>query len=260
MKRKIAIAAMILVLASLMPLVSCEKVLIDEIEGPVTTRQYDFTDFTAIEIGDAFELEVTAADTWSVAITAREGLFDRINVSQHGDTLKIDLENFLLNLDRSGTATITMPELRELDLSGAVEASASGFVSGQDLGVHLSGASRLDIDAETGKFDAELSGASQLNGSLTATASDISLSGASEIKLEGSGGDIKINGSGASEAELADFPVDNADIDLSGASQVSLDISGRLDVSLSGASRVEYSGNPTLGDTDISGGSVLERK
>jgi len=260
MKRNIAIIAIILVLVSSIPLAGCKRVLIDEIEGPIITRQYDYTDFTAIEIGDAFELTVTPADTFSVAITAREGLFEHINVSRSGDTLKIDMNNFFLSFNRSGEVRITMPELRWLDLSGAVEADVTGFASGQDLDVRLSGASRLDMDMETGRFTADLSGASELAGRLTATATDIGLSGASEIKLEGSGGDIKINGSGASEAELADFPVDNADIDLSGASQVSLDISGRLDVSLSGASRVEYSGNPTLGDTDISGGSVLERK
>jgi hypothetical protein len=261
MKRKIAIIAMILVLASLLPAVGCERVPIDEVEGPVVTRPYDFTGFTGIEIGDAFELEVTRADTYSVAITAREGLFDRINVSRQGETLKIDLEDFFFfHFNQSGKAVITMPELRRLELSGAAEADVSGFASNQDSDVQLSGASRLDLDMTTGEFSAALSGASQLAGQLTATATDIDLSGASRVVLVGSGGDIRLDGSGASEADLADFPVIDASIELSGASQVSLDVSGRLDVDLSGASEVNYSGNPTLGDTDISAGSELRRR
>lgn len=260
MKRKGALMAIVLALALLIPLVSCERVLIEEVEGPITTRSYDFSDFSRIEIGDAFELTVTRADTYSVAITAREGLFDHINVAQHGDTLKIDLQGFFLNFSHSGQATITMPELRGLELSGAAEADVSGFTSGQDLDVQLTGASRLDLAMETGEFSAELSGASQLTGSLAATATDIVLSGASRIELEGSGGDLRLEGSGASRAKLADFPVGDADIVLSGASHASLDISGRLDVDLSGASQVDYSGNPTLGDSDISGGSQLERR
>ena len=113
---------------------------------------------------------------------------------------------------------------------------------------------------ETGTFEGELSGASEVSGYLQAISCDIELSGASEIDLNGSGGDIRLDASGASQIEMASFTVDDADIDLSGASDASLNINGRLDVSLSGASSLEYSGNPTLGDFDLSSGSELERQ
>ena len=55
------------------------------------------------------------------------------------------------------------------------------------------------------------------------------------------------------------FSVNNTYIDFSGASRASLNINGRLDVSLSGASSVEYTGNPTLGEMDISGASSIKQ-
>jgi hypothetical protein len=54
--------------------------------------------------------------------------------------------------------------------------------------------------------------------------------------------------------------VNDADINLSGASHTSLDINGRLDVTLSGTSSVRYGGDPKLGEFNITGGSSLTRR
>jgi len=60
--------------------------------------------------------------------------------------------------------------------------------------------------------------------------------------------------------ELPDFSVVDADINLSGASGVTVNASGRLDGNLSGASRLNYMGNPTLGSISASGGSTISQK
>ena len=116
------------------------------------------------------------------------------------------------------------------------------------------------MDMETGDFECEISGASEVTGYLKATSSYIVLSGASKIKINGSAGDIKIDASGASQVDLANFTVNDADISFSGASDGSLNINGRLDVSLSGGSFLEYGGNPILGDFNVTGGSELKRR
>jgi hypothetical protein len=59
---------------------------------------------------------------------------------------------------------------------------------------------------------------------------------------------------------LADFPVLNANIHLSGSSTATVAPTGRLDVDASGASHVYYLGDPTLGKIDTSGSSTVERK
>ena len=153
-----------------------------------------------------------------------------------------------------------MPELHSLSLSGAAEGTANGFTSVHDLDVTLSGASELVMNMETGVFTSSLSGASIITGSLRATGTALDLTGASEIKLDGAGGDISMVGSGASTFNLQDYKVNNASIDLSGASDAKLYIDGSLNASLSGASDVEYSGNPTLGNMDLSGGSAIVKR
>jgi hypothetical protein len=86
------------------------------------------------------------------------------------------------------------------------------------------------------------------------------LSGASNLELEGSAKDVTIECSGASNIALPVFPVDNADIRLSGASNAIVNVSNRIDLDLSGASVVEYIGSPRLGNINISGSSRITEK
>ena len=241
-------------------LAGCTAAIISKEVGPTVTRTYVLTEFTRIEIGYAFKLEVIPADTYSVKIEANEGILDRIKVEQTGDKLEIGINNPFFHSYRSPRVTITMPELRGLYLSGASEGNVTGFSSSHNFELTLSGASELNMDMETGAFICEMSGASEVSGYLKATSCDIDLSGASGIELTGSGGNIRLEASGASDMDLANFTVNDADIDFSGASDASMDINGRLDVELSGASTLEYSGNPILGELDLSGGSELGRR
>jgi hypothetical protein len=131
---------------------------------------------------------------------------------------------------------VTLPELKGLGLSGATWGTVTGFSSTSPLDVSVSGASHLlgNIDAGDARLD---------------------VSGASEVNLSGSAQDVTIDASGASQVKLADFPVNDATVDASGASKVTVNLSGRLDADASGASRVHYLGNPTLGNIHTSGAS-----
>jgi len=260
MKKAILIVAGIVIMITAVLLTGCVSPIITKDAGPTTTRNYDFTDFTSIEIGHAFKLEVTRADTYSISISADESTFDHIEVTKTGNKLEIGMGNVFISFHRAPRVKITMPELRGLDMSGASEGNVTGFKSSQDFNLVLSGASELDFDMETGGFKCEVSGASRVTGNLKSSSSNINLSGASRIDLAGSGGNIRLDASGASHADLANFTVNDGDIDFSGASSASLDINGTLDADLSGASSVRYSGDPKLGEFNITGGSSLTRR
>ena len=85
------------------------------------------------------------------------------------------------------------------------------------------------------------------------------LSGGSTVELEGVGGKLVVDGSGGSVLKLRDFPVEDADIELSGGGKGWVKVSDKLDVDLSGGSTLIYYGKPTLGKTDLSGGSTLKK-
>ena len=78
--------------------------------------------------------------------------------------------------------------------------------------------------------------------------------------LTGSAQSVTLEASGSSEIDLADFPVVDANVNLSGGSEATVNPSGRLDVDVSGASHLYYLGSPTLGRVQTSGGSSVGQK
>jgi len=66
--------------------------------------------------------------------------------------------------------------------------------------------------------------------------------------------------SGASTCNLADFPVHDVNVNVSGASTGTINLDGRLDANVSGASTLLYIGEPTMGTINVSGASTLREK
>lgn len=230
--------------------------------GNLETRDFDYSNFTRIEVGNAFEVKVVRSDSFGISITMDDNLFDYLNVSRSGETLKIKLKSGYGYVSHTAIAEITMPELRKLDFSGATDGTVSGFNSAQDLAVGLSGASSLEmLSMAAADVDFELSGASHLTGGITTDGYvRFNISGASSVVLSGSADDLDADVSGASSLALDDFPVSNASIEMSGASSGTVNLDGILDANLSGASHLYYIGEPTLGDIETSGASSISRK
>ena len=206
--------------------------------GPMRTQTYDYTDFTRVEVEDGFQVELAQSNSYSISITAPEDLFNFIQVSKEGETLKIGLTEYVKGTKK---AKITMPNLYKIQLSGGSRADITGFSSSHDLLV-------------------ELSGGSWVNGDITAGDADFDLSGGSHVVLSGSADDLDVNVSGGSHLTLGAFSVSNADVHLSGGSHAVVKVGGTLNVDLSGGSHLRYTGQPTMGDVDFSRDSTLSKK
>jgi len=240
-------------------LVGCEGVVTGS--GNLETKQYNFSDFNRVDIGYAFEVGIDQSSSYSISITADDNLFEYIQVSKEGETLKIGLKRIISLGTVTLKAEVTMPQLRGLELSGATRGTVSGFSSTENLDVEVSGASSLDlVDISAGDVKCEVSGASKVTGDITAADADFDVSGASTVQLEGSASDIVVDTSGASRVKLAAFPINNATVALSGASSGTVNLDGRLDADLSGASKLSYIGEPTMGTINTSGASTLSKK
>lgn len=194
--------------------------------GNLVTEEESFSDFTIVKAGSAFEVTITQSSSYSVSITSDDNVIDFVRVSMVGETLDVDitpgtsitsgpLNPLTLRIE------ITMPELGELELSGAADGVVTGFTSSEVFILELSGASRVVID--------------------------------------GAANDLIFRGSGASDANLSNFRVQNADVDLSGASEATINVDGRLDADVSGVSTLLYIGEPTLGNIDISSLATIRK-
>ena len=199
--------------------------------GNLVTKDYDFGDFTIVEVGGGFEVEINQSDSYSISITADDNLFeqrmlflqfDHIEVSKSGNTLRIGLKLGYTYDFLTLRAIITTPDLQELQLSGGTHGIVGGFSSSHDFVLELSGGSA--------------------------------------IVLQGAADSLLIGASGGSQLELSDFQVHDASVSLSGGSRATINLDGRLDADLSGGSHLWYMGEPTMGDIQTSGGSSVQEK
>lgn len=241
MKKITVLALVVLMLSGLMwGLGGCIGEIVDG-SGNLTTEHHVISGFTEVEVHDGFEVELKQGDEFSVAITADDNVHEYIKLTKTGDKLSIRLLGTRFYNNVTVRAAITIPSLYELGLSGGSQGTIEDFSS-----------------AHT--FRTDISGGSQLEGELNAGDITLNLSGGSQVELAGSADDLKIDGSGGSRFYLDELTADDADIALSGGSRASINASGTLDTDLSGGSRVEYVGSPTLGDIELSGDSSINKK
>ena len=211
--------------------------------GNLKTEEMEFSDFTAVDVRWAFEVRITQSSSFSVVISADEKIFDKIEVNQIEDTLVFDLDPGTIdptNLVRK--AEIKMPDLNKLIVSGASRVTVEGFSNSNEFTLGVSGASSLDMS------------------NMNVGNAEIDVSGASTLDVSGTAQDLRSTVTGASKMDLSNFSVNSADVEVYGASQATINLNGVLNADLSGASRLEYIGEPTMGDINTDFTSTVEKK
>jgi hypothetical protein len=210
--------------------------------GVTVEKDFGNKDFDRVNVSSAFEFAITRGDSYSVLVQADQALAENIAVDQSGATLNVYLKPLtLLGGWTSPKVIITMPYIAGLDASGASKGTVGGFTAAAaGLTLNLSGASKLDLDGgDLDHLSANVSGASDVRvKNLAAAAANLDISGAS--KFAGEAGTVTVG-------TLA--------LQLSGASKVSLDVSGKITGSVSGASTLRYGLAPDLGGLTVTGAS-----
>lgn len=255
MNRKVLYIFTFLFLMSLMIFSSCFGVI--KGSGRVETRLMDFSDFDKIEIGHSFTYEIVKSDSYKVSISLDDNLYEYSQISLSGSTLKISMDWKYSYRSSTMKAVIELPELKKLHISGATKGTIDKINQSKPLEIDISGASSLDGNFVVGDLELEVSGNSKVDLDCRVKKLDVNISGASKGDLEGSGGDSKIVVSGASLLNLMAFDINNADINLSGSSNLKIDAKGVIEGSVSGASKLIHSAKSKLGDIDVSGASEI---
>jgi serine/threonine-protein kinase len=249
--------------------------------GKSETRTFDLKDFTSVEVRGPFQIELKQDKKFKVAVTADDNLFEHLQVEKVGKSLVIGFKgkNVSIHLKRGRAlkAEISLPTLEGLTLTGAARANAEGFKSDQPVNLHLSGACQLTGSWQGDGLSVDANGASTLK--LSGTGKDLRLrvSGASKLKMAdfaASGKTLIINAVGASTValkgdvtaaviklvgaslvDLHDVTLAAADVTAEGASHATVRVKEKLDYSVTGASHLDYYGDPAIGKADKHGHS-----
>jgi len=204
-----------------------------------TTLTPNLSGFSRVEAERAFEVEIHRGDTFRVEIHADDTLAKDLDIHTTGDKLTLTArDRHVWRNNERARAVITMPALQEFHGSGATRTTIEGFHASTPMDIQLSGASTIEATLDSGDLHVELSGASK-------------------AKLRGKGANLRAEASGASQADLGGFPVDRAEVHLSGASRATVNTHGRLDIHASGASHITHFGHPSMGTVESSGASSI---
>ncbi len=188
--------------------------------GILQTEKRDLSGFKKIDVSGVIEIELTAQKDFSVVVETDDNLLEYVKTEVDGDTLKLYTKRGLSPKTKI-RVVIAMPELTEAEVSGVSKLTA------------------VEIKTESLKLD---------------------VSGASRVEISGQARDLKIEASGASKINTENLKVANADVDISGATFVTVNATEEVKADASGASRVNYVGEPKNVIKDTSGASRVSQK
>ena len=195
--------------------------------------------YTQLSVSSAIQVSVDElAD--SISVTIGESIADRLTVAYSGEKLVLSLKP---GTTARQAVKAVLPRnllLRDIELVGASSFSSAYGVLADSVTVELDGASTLQSPVEAQLLEVEISGA----GSST---------------VSGTAARLELDASGASRLDAKGMTVADADVDISGASHVTLTCTATLGGKLSGASTLDYYGDPEV-SVDVTGGSNLNHK
>jgi len=230
-------------------------------------QQRKVPSFTAISVSSAIDLYLTQSNKNEVAVSAtNDEIRDHIITEVVGGTLIIRLgdKGTWFSWRKWGNyktkAYVSIKDIDALTASGASTVHLVNTIESPKMRIKLSGASDFKGNIKAGVLMYHLTGASDYKGEVTANSIDIDGSGASSIELIGRVDDLAIEVSGASDAKLYNLTAKGAILRASGASNINVTVTEILRARSSGASDINYKGNPTIKESNTSGASSIRRR
>ncbi len=174
------------------------------------TQNYDLTGFDRIEIAGVYDLDVRVGPDFSIELSGEREEMERVEASVENGVLYLEKSKRkkmgfgFKDRDETIDATITLPSLTALEISGVVDGRITG-IDADEFSLDLSGVGDITLDGECGSLDADVSGVGDLDARALECASvevdvsgvgDASVFASEEVDAEVSGmGDIDVYGS-----------------------------------------------------------------
>lgn len=219
---------------------SCRKVYGD---GPMVTENRQVTNFNGVDMRCSGEVFYRQGNEYKVKVSAQQNILDVLLTYTSNDRLIIRFKDDVrVRSHEPLHIEITAPAASSLRLSGDGSIQAIGTFSTPRMDMDVSGSGNITVSQlKTDYIDANVSG----SGNITVVA--------------GTANEEHTRISGSGNIDLLNVPVTNATTNTSGSGNTQLNVSQRLDVTISGSGSVFYLGRPVI-STHISGsGKVLPR-
>jgi hypothetical protein len=205
--------------------------------GKVVSEVRNVSGFERVSVSGSGLLSIVQGDQESLTIEADDNLLPLIKSYVAGGTLRIGPENVNLNPSRQIHYSLQLKSLKELELSGSLEAEAPSLQTDHLL-VSISGSGKVQLPR------------------LTANDLEVRVSGAGDIQIGGKVTHQTIDISGSGNYRAGECESQSTVIHVSGSGDATVWAQQSVEAHVSGSGDVGYYGSPQV-STHVSGaGSV----
>jgi hypothetical protein len=241
--------------------------------------------FTRVKVAGPFDLTVREGSPAAVVVKAIPANQEKVRVERKDDVLVVDAPDAVRWGDwpaggRPVELSVTLPELRGVEVAGPGEARAetgpaprdlaltvggSGSIawkgSAAALAVAVSGSGSVRAEGSAQRLEVSVSGSGDAAYAGKAGPVAVSISGSGDVTLAGEGESLRVSTAGSGDVEAGGFAVRDATVEISGSGDAALRLAGgTLTVRIAGSGDVVWGGEARAVDARASGsGSVTRR-
>lgn len=201
------------------------------ITGQTVKETRNVSEFDGVALAFSGDVYITQGSPQKVEIEAEKSTLEIIETKVENNVLVLKTRNGHWRDLGSIKAYITMPDVRELSVSGSGDMLCETPLRTNEIEVKVSGSGSIKIrKLESREFSAVITGSG-----------DITLAGTGADQGEM---DVVITGSGNFSAE--ELPVGKADVNITGSGSARVNVLNELETTITGSGSVLYKGNPRI--------------
>ena len=224
-------------------LTSCIKdIICIEGEGDIITKTLNIDEFDGINSMGAEKVIISQGPEQIVEVKGHENIIERLETEVYSGTWKIKLENEDCYTDYELSVYITVPDIREISITGSADIEVNDFVDQNELDLNITGSGDIEF--------ADFKGCEYFS---------IDILGSGNIECNGFFDSLKkleMNISGSGNFEGFNAETEDCKIDISGSGNCYVNVSDKLDIEISGSGDIYYKGYPSI-NTNITGSGDL---
>ncbi|HEU5054123.1 MAG TPA: head GIN domain-containing protein [Hanamia sp.] len=208
--------------------------------GKVTEENRDISNIYEVNTSGSIDVVIRNGDHYALTIQDDANLLPYVITNVDNGVLTIHYKDGYSVIRDHAKAIVTAPTLQKISSSGSADITTEGLLK-NDNQIEVSTSGSGDIIAE-----------------LDAPRVSVSGSGSGDITLSGRTKDFDCRMSGSGDVKCANLKSENADIHVSGSSDVHTFASVSLKVNVTGSGDVYYGGNPTSPEIHITGSGTAK--
>ena len=226
-------------------------------KGAVIEKEMDYSNFDKLSLFAPIKVEVMRGDNYEMKIEGHENLISLLNIEVKNETLKINTEKNFKFTDEVKVTLQVPVSLQKVDIGSLCQVSVDEITDQAKFGLYASGESSFYVEKLFVRdIDMDLSGVSKVNiPALKGEKCSLDLKGVSEVQIEGKTKNLSVGISGVSKGLLGELEADNVDCRMSGVCNCEVWATQVLKADVSGVSKFNYRGNPSVLELNTAGKS-----